>query len=175
MSELGVNAQVLGAGDISQALTTGSIDAAEFVGPFDDNNLGLGEAGEFYYFPGWWEPGATLSVFVDLDAYNELPPSFQRALDVAGRLSYQSTMGFYDQVQPGALQDLISQGVQLREFPDDLITAAREITEDLLDSFAEADPEFATILGPWREYRDAVGFWHGTAELSMLRSLAADQ
>ena len=172
MAELGVNAQVLAAGDIAQALQTGAIDAAEFVGPFDDNNLGLGEAGDFYYFPGWWEPGATLSVFVDLDQYNDLPPSFQQALDIAGRLSYQSTMGFYDQVQPGALQSLIDGGTQLREFPDDVMEAARSTTESLLDGFADADPEFATILGPWREYRDSVGAWHGTAELSMLRALA---
>ena len=174
MAEMGVNAQVLAAGDIAQALQTGAIDAAEFVGPFDDNNLGLGEAGEFYYFPGWWEPGAALDVFVDLDAYNELPPRFQMALEASGKLSYLETMNFYDRVQPVALQELIDQGVQLREFPDDVMEQARAITEDLLDDFADADPAFAEILGPWREYRDSVGRWHGTAELSMLRALAGD-
>ena len=174
MSELGVNAQVLAAGEISQALQTGAIDAAEFVGPFDDNNLGLGEAGEFYYFPGWWEPGAALDVFVDLDAYNELPADFQIALEASAKLSYLETMMFYDRVQPIALQELIDSGVQLRRFPDDLMAQAREITEDLLDGFAAADPEFAAILGPWREYRDSVGQWHGTAELSMLEALSGD-
>ncbi len=174
MSELGVNAQVLAAGEIAQALQTGAIDAAEFVGPFDDNNLGLGEAGEFYYFPGWWEPGAALDVFVDLDAFNALPPAFQTALELAGKLSYLDTMMFYDRVQPIALQELIDQGVQLREFPQDVMDAARETTEGLLDEFAAADPDFAAILGPWREYRDAVGQWHGTAELSMLNQLSGD-
>lgn len=174
MAELGVNAQVLAAGEISQALSTGAIDAAEFVGPFDDNNLGLGEAGEFYYYPGWWEPGAALDVFVDLDAYNELPPSFQVALEASAKLSYLETMMFYDRVQPVALQELIDSGVQIRRFPDDMLEQARAITEDLLDGFADADPEFAAILGPWREYRDAVGQWHGTAELSMLEALSGD-
>ena len=172
MSNLGVTTQVLGAGEIAQALQTGSIDAAEFVGPYDDNNLGLGEAGEFYYYPGWWEPGATLDVFVSLDAYNDLPDSYKTALELAGKLSYLDMMAFYDRVQPVALQELISQGVKLRPFPDDVMAAAKIETESLLDSFAAADPEFATILGPWREYRDLVSAWHGTAELAMLQALA---
>ena len=174
MSELGVNAQVLAAGDIATALSTGAIDAAEFVGPFDDNNLGLGEAGDFYYYPGWWEPGAALDVFVDLDAYNDLPADFQIALEASGKLSYLETMMFYDRVQPVALQELIDSGVDVRRFPDDMLVQAREITENLLDEFAAADPEFAAILGPWREYRDSVGQWHGTAELSMLEALSGD-
>ena len=174
MSELGVNAQVLAAGEIAQALQTGAIDAAEFVGPFDDNNLGLGEAGEFYYFPGWWEPGASLDVFVDLDAYNDLPEDFQIALEASAKLSYLETMMFYDRVQPVALQELIDSGVQIRRFPDDMLEQARTITEDLLDDFAAADPDFAAILGPWREYRDSVGQWHGTAELAMLETLSGD-
>ena len=174
MSELGVNAQVLPAGEIAQALQTGAIDAAEFVGPFDDNNLGLGEAGNFYYFPGWWEPGASLDVFVDLDAYNDLPPDSQIALEASAKLSYLETMMFYDRVQPVALQELIDSGVEIRRFPDDMLQQAREITETLLDNFADADPDFAAILGPWREYRDSVGQWHGTAELAMLEVLSGD-
>ena len=174
MSELGVTPQLIAPGEIAQNLQTGNLDAAEFVGPFDDNNLGLGEAGDFYYFPGWWEPGATLDVFVNLDAYNELPASFQDAMEVASKLSYFDTMAFYDRVQPIALRELIDQGVQLREFPEDLMTQARDVTERTLDEFAAADPAFAEILGPWREYRDSVGAWHGTAELSMLQALAVD-
>jgi len=172
MSALGVNAQVLGGGEIAQALQTGSIDAAEFVGPYDDNNLGLGEAGEFYYYPGWWEPGATLDVFVSLDAYNELPDSYKTALELAAKLSYLDMMAFYDRVQPIALQELIAQGVKLRPFPDDVMDAAKAETEKLLDGFAAEDEAFAAVLGPWREYRDRVGAWHGTAELEMLKALA---
>ncbi len=171
MSEMGVNAQVLGGGEIAQALQTGAIDAAEFVGPYDDNNLGLGEAGEFYYYPGWWEPGATLDVFVSLDAYNELPDSYKTALELAAKISYLDMMAFYDRVQPVALQEIVAQGVELRPFPDDVMAEAKRITEELLDGFAADDPTFAEVLGPWREYRDAVGAWHGTAELSMLQAL----
>lgn len=174
MSQLGVNVELIAAGEIAQALQTGRIDAAEFVGPFDDNNLGLGEAGEFYYYPGWWEPGAALDVFVDLDAFNGLPADFQMALEASAKLSYLETMMFYDRVQPIALQELIDSGVDVRRFPDDLMVRAREITEELLDTFGAADPDFAAILGPWREYRDLVGQWHGTAELAMLEALSGD-
>ena len=174
MSRMGVTPQLLGAGDIASGLQSGAIDAAEFVGPFDDNNLGLGEAGEFYYYPGWWEPGASLDVFVDLDAYNDLSPAFQTALENAAKITYLDTMMFYDRVQPIALQDLIDQGVDVRRFPDDLMETARTISDELLDEFAAADPAFAEILGPWREYRAAVGQWHGTAELAMLEALSGD-
>ena len=174
MSELGVTPQLIAPGDIAQNLATGNLDAAEFVGPFDDNNLGLGEAGNFYYFPGWWEPGAALDVFVNLDAYNELSPEFQNILEVSSKVSYLDTMAFYDRVQPIALQELIDQGVEIRRFPDDLMEQARAITEGILDDFAAADPAFADILGPWREYRDSVGRWHGTAELAMLEALSGD-
>jgi TRAP-type mannitol/chloroaromatic compound transport system substrate-binding protein len=170
MTRLGVTTQNLPGGEIAQALQTGAIDAAEFVGPYDDNTLGLGEAGNFYYYPGWWEPGATLDVFVSLDAYNELPDEYKGILEIAAQLSYLRMMGYYDSIQPFALQEIEADGAELRPFPDDVMEAAKAEAETLLDELAASDQNFATILEHWRPYRDAVQPWHATAELSTLQA-----
>ena len=172
MSRLGVTTQVLAGGEIAQALQTGAIDAAEFVGPLDDNVLGLGEAGRFYYYPGWWEAGPSLDVFVSLEQYNDLPPFYQQALELSGELAFIRTMGYYDAVQPEALAQIRADGAETRPFPDDVMSAAREESEGLLDELAAADANFKTVLDHWRPYRDAVSEWHGLAELTMLQANA---
>ncbi len=175
MSRLGVTVQVLPAGEISQALQTGSIDAAEFVGPYDDNTLGLGEAASFYYYPGWWEPASTFEVVMDLERYNDLPPQYQEALELAGELQYLRLMGFYDARQPAALEEIRAQGAETRPFPQDLVDAARTESEAYLDELAGQDEDFATILAHWRPFRDQVQQWHSLAERSMGEALATPE
>lgn len=89
MAALGVNVQVLPGGEIFLALERGAIDAAEFVGPYDDEKLGLNEAATYYYYPGWWEPGATLDAIIGLDAWNALPAEYQEVFKAA---TYESNM-----------------------------------------------------------------------------------
>ncbi|MEE8602602.1 TRAP transporter substrate-binding protein [Euzebya tangerina] len=172
MSRLGATTQNLPGGEIAQALQTGAIDAAEFVGPYDDNTLGLGEAGDFYYYPGFWEPGATLDVFASLEAYDELPESYQQILDLAGELSHTRMMGFYDSLQPASLEQIRADGADVRPFPDDVLAAAKEESEALLDELAASDEAFATVLEHWRPFRDAVTAWHSTAELAFMNAAA---
>ncbi|CAN5630314.1 TRAP transporter substrate-binding protein [soil metagenome] len=170
MSRLGATTQNLPGGEIAQALQTGAIDAAEFVGPFDDNTLGLGEAGDFYYYPGFWEPGATLDVFANLEAYNELPDEYKEILEISAELSHGRLMGYYDAINPAALQAIRDDGAEVRPFPDDVLAAAREESEALLDELAGSDEAFATVLEHWRPFRDMVRDWHSTAELSILQA-----
>lgn len=170
MARLGVTTQNLPGGEIAQALQTGAIDAAEFTVPFDDNTLGLGEAGDFYYYPGFWEPGATLDVFASLEAYNELPDEYKEVLDIAAELSHGRLMAYYDAVNPAALQAIRDDGAEVRPFPDDILAAAKEESESLLDELAESDESFATVLAHWRPFRDQVRDWHSTAELSILQA-----
>ena len=85
LTKLGVTVQVIPGGEIFQALQTGAVDAAEWVGPYDDEKLGLNKAAKFYYYPGWWEPGPTLEVQVNLDRWNELPKVYQEAIKKIGR------------------------------------------------------------------------------------------
>ena len=83
MAKLGVTVQTLPGVEIFQALQTGAIDAAEWVGPYDDEKLGLNKVAKFYYYPGWLEPGPTLEVQVNLDEWKKLPPQYQAALETA--------------------------------------------------------------------------------------------
>ncbi len=158
-------------GEILQAIQTGAIDAAEFVGPTDDLILGLDQFdGElFYYHPGWWEPGTALEVQFPLSAWNELPEQYQAAIEAAAAMANSNMMATYDTLNPLDLQK-VKEFANVQEFNSDIMSAFKEETENVLDTIAADDSRFAAILGPWREYRDAVSEWHGLAERSYLNS-----
>ncbi len=158
-------------GEILQAIQTGAIDAAEFVGPTDDLILGLDQFdGElFYYHPGWWEPGTALEVQFPLSQWNELPEQYQAAIEAAAAMANSNMMATYDTLNPIDLQT-IKGFANVQEFNSDIMAAFKEETENVLDTIAGDDSRFAAILGPWREYRDAVSEWHGLAERSYLNS-----
>ena len=171
LTNLGGEQISLPGGEILQAIQTGAIDAAEFVGPTDDLILGLDEFdGElFYYHPGWWEPGTALEVQFPLSAWNELPEQYQAAVEAAAMMANANMMATYDTLNPIDLKTI--QGfANVQEFNSDIMSAFKEETENVLDSIAAEDSRFSEILGPWREYRDAVSEWHGLAERSYLNS-----
>lgn len=172
MSRLGVTVQVVAGGEIFQALDTGAIDAAEFVGPYDDEKLGLQNAAEFYYYPGWWEPGPTLEVQMGLDRWNELPSIYQEIIRSAAHHSNEIMMAKYDQLNPEALGRIQESGVELRRFPDDVMQAAEEASFELYDEFASQDQDFADIFEGWNEFRRPIQEWFGLGELAMLQHAA---
>jgi TRAP-type mannitol/chloroaromatic compound transport system substrate-binding protein len=172
MSRLGVTVQVVAGGEIFQALDTGAIDAAEFVGPYDDEKLGLQNAARLYYYPGWWEPGPTLEVQMGLDRWNELPSIYQEIVRSAAHHSNEIMMATYDQLNPEALGRIQESGVELRPFPDDVMQAAEEASFELYDEFASQDQDFADILEGWNEFRRPIQEWFGLGELSMLQHAA---
>ncbi len=169
MAKLGVNVQVLPGGEIFQALQTGTIDAAEWVGPYDDEKLGFQQAAQFYYYPGWWEPGPTLEIQVNLNEWNNLPQEYQEILKSAAYEANVTMMARYDAKNPAALQNLTSSGdVTLLPFPDDVMTLAEEASFELYDEFAASDTDFKSILDEWNTFRDAIYQWHSLAEAAML-------
>ena len=100
MERLGVNVQNLAGGENFQALPLGTIDAAEFVGPYDDEKLGLQKAASIYYYPGWWEPGSQYSFYFNLDAWHDLSPVYQQALKTAASEAHVNIMARYDALNP---------------------------------------------------------------------------
>lgn len=168
LSRLGVTVQVLPGGEIFQALDTGAIDAAEWVGPYDDEKLGLQNAAGFYYYPGWWEPGPTLEVQISLDEWNELPSIYQEIVRTAAHQANQTMMARYDVLNPEALRRLVDGGTELRRYPDDVLQAAQEATTAIYDEFAQSDPDFAEIFESWDAYRQQAQQWFSVGELSML-------
>lgn len=160
MSKLGVTVQTLPGGEIFQALQTGAIDAAEWVGPYDDEKLGLNKVAQYYYYPGWWEPGSTLEVQINLDQWNQLPEVYQQIVRTAAFEANLEMLSRYETRNNEALQRLVDGGVQLREYSAEIMTAAQEATFDLYDEFAASDADFKAIYDDWRGFRDRIYAWN---------------
>lgn len=169
MDRLGVTVQTLPGGEIFQALQTGAIDAAEWVGPYDDEKLGLHKAAQFYYAPGWWEPGPTLEVEVNLNEWNNLPPLYQEIIRSAAYEANMTMLARYDARNNEALQRLIGEGVQLRSYSPEIMAAAEQASFELYDEIAGTDAEFAKIYEPWKAFRDGIFAWHNINEGGMSR------
>ena len=113
LQKLGAVPQQIAAGDIYPALEKGTIDAAEWVGPYDDEKLGFYKVAPHYYYPGWWEGGSMLMAFVNLDKWNALPKNYQAILEQAGAYANKWMMAKYDLVNPPALRRLLADGTKL--------------------------------------------------------------
>ncbi len=173
MGRLGVTVQTLPGGEIFQALQTGAIDAAEWVGPYDDEKLGLHKAAQFYYYPGWWEPGPTLEVQVNLDAWKGLPPVYQEIIKSAAYVANMTMLARYDARNNVALQSLLGQGVQLRPYSQEILEAAEKAAFELYDELAGKDADFAAIYSEWRKFRDGIYAWHNINEGGFSRYINA--
>lgn len=168
MEKLGVLVQVIPGGEIFQALQTSAVDAAEWVGPYDDQKLDLQSVSDFYYYPGWWEPGPTLEVQISLDSWNGLPEEYQEVIKTAAYEANTTMLAKYDALNPGALQEILANSdITLLPFPDDVLQAAEEAAFSLYDDNAAADEDFASIFENWKAFRSDIQEWHGVAEQAM--------
>lgn len=165
LSKLGVVPQQLGAGDLYPALEKGVIDAAEFVGPLDDEKLGLHKIARYYYFPGWWEGSATLALFVSLKAWAALPPVYQAALRTASAEANQWLTMKYDLENPQALRRLVAGGAVLKSFPKDVTQAAWKAANELFDELSAKSPAFGKIYAHWSKFRGEQVLWQQFCEL----------
>src|SRR5438270_10149667 len=116
LSRLGVVPQQIAGGDIYPALEKGTIDAAEWVGPYDDEKLGFYKVAKNYYYPGWWESGSSIELFVGTKAWNQLPPNYQAALKTAAAQANVEMLSRYESRNQDALVRLLADGVQLRPY-----------------------------------------------------------
>jgi TRAP-type mannitol/chloroaromatic compound transport system substrate-binding protein len=168
MAKLGVTVQMLPGGEIFQALQTGAIDAAEWVGPYDDEKLGLNKAAEFYYYPGWWEPGPALEVEINLDEWKKLPELYQAAIQYAAYVANVTMLASYDARNGDALRRLVEGGTKLRPYSEEILVAAKAAADELYEEFSAADADFARIYKEWDAFRKSVQGWHDINEYSMM-------
>ena len=164
VSRLGVVPQQIAAGDIYPALEKGTIDAAEWVGPYDDEKLGFYKVAKHYYFPGWWEGCAMGSVFVNLEQWEKLPKAYKTQFEqaCAEALVWQSAK--YDAENPAALRRLVAGGTQLRPFSREIMEASYKAAYELYEETAEKNPRFRKIYEPWKAFRDEENMWFRIAE-----------
>jgi len=166
MDRLGVTVQVLAGADVYPALERGVIDAVEWVGPHDDEKLGFHKVARFYYYPGWWEPGPTLSLYINRTAWDDLPRMYQSALEAAAAEVCQDMLASYDAKNPAALKRLQEQGVQLKPFASDMMDAAYQTTRERLEEMASRDTQFRTIYEEWKTFRETSFNWFAISEQS---------
>ena len=166
MSRLGVVPQTLAGADIYPALERGVVDAAEFVGPYDDEKLGFHKVARFYYYPGWHEPSSMDCYYVNLREWQRLPKEYQQAFEVAAAESNQAMMAKYDQVNPPALQRLLRAGVRLRKWPAEVMKAAQKVAFDFYEEEAAKDATYRRVYTAWKRFREEQYRWHAVGELA---------
>jgi TRAP-type mannitol/chloroaromatic compound transport system substrate-binding protein len=155
MSRLGVNVQTIAGGDIFLALDRGAIDAAEWVGPYDDEKLGLHKAARFYYYPGWWEPGPTLDFYVNIDQWKRLPKDYQEAIKAASAEANILMLSKYD-AKNGPAFERLSKSNALRPYSRDILTAAEKASESLYDELSGKDAAYKSLYTGWAKFRDSI-------------------
>ncbi len=175
LSRLGAVPQQLAGGDIYPALEKGTIDAAEWVGPYDDEKLGFYKVAKFYYYPGWWEGGAMLHNFVNTEKWNSLPKTYQSILKSASEMSHTWMTAKYDASNPAALRRLVAGGAVLRPFPQPVMEASYKAANDTYAEISGKNPEFKKILDSIMAFRGEEYLWWQVAELGfdafMVRTL----
>ncbi len=166
MSRLGVVPQQLPGGDIYPALERGTIDAAEWIGPYDDERLGFYQIAPYYYYPAFWEGGLTIHFFINKQQHEALPEEYKAALDTACKAANINMQSLYDAKNMAAIRSLVGKGAQLRPLPADVMQAAYKATFELYAEYSERFPEWAAIYPGWKTFRDQGFEWFRVAEYS---------
>ncbi len=166
MRRIGVVPQLIAAGDIYPALERGTIDAVEYVGPYDDQTLGLYKVAKYYHFPGWWEGGINVGSFVNQQAWQALPEAYKAAWELAAVEMEQNILTTYDAENGKALRELVSRGAELRPFPQDVMSKAYEMSFAYYDEIAAENPNFKRIYESFSEFRKQSLLWFRVGEAS---------
>ena len=164
IERIGVTPKKIPPGEIYEQLKTGQIDGAEFVGPTADMILNLHNAANYYYTPGWWEPGCNVSLYINRDKFIMLPPAYQRALEIAASYLNTYQLAEYDAANSNSLKILLNEGIEIREFPDDILEAAYEAAQEYYAELSERNEDFRTIFSNYSQFLVDQGLWSGVAE-----------
>ena len=164
MSKLGVVPQQIAGGEIYPALEKGTIDATEWVGPYDDEKLGFHKVAKYYYYPGWWEGCAQLSLYMGLPAFNALSKEYKAIVEAASWEAHAWMQARYDAQNPAALRRLVAAGTQLRPFSRDILQACHKAALELYEETMAKNAKFKKVYEPWLAFRNEQNLWFRVAE-----------
>ncbi|TKT73608.1 twin-arginine translocation signal domain-containing protein [Afipia massiliensis] len=174
LAKVGVVPQQLAGGDIYPSLEKGTIDAAEWVGPYDDEKLGFNKVAKYYYYPGFWEGGPTVHAYTNLEKFNALPKNYQAILTNAAAHVNSWMPARYDMQNPGALKRLVASGTQLRPFTNEVLDACLKATNELWAEISAKNADFKKVIDAMQAYRSDQYLWWQVAEYTndsfMIRS-----
>ena len=159
LERIGGVPQNIPGGEIYQALEKGTIDAAEWVGPYDDKKLGFNKVAPYYYYPGWWEGGPQLDILINTKAYETLTPEYKAIVEAAATYAHVDMQAKYDARNPGALKDLVASKVQLLPFPKTVMDAAFKEAMALYDELSGKNPNWKKVYEDYAVFRRDQNLW----------------
>ena len=164
LERLGAVPQNIPGGEVYTALERGTIDAAEWVGPYDDLRLGFHKVAPYYHYPGWWEGGAQGDLYVNIKAFDGLPAEFKAAIECAAAAAAVEVQARYDARNPAALQQLVAAGAHLVRFPKDVMEAAFTESLKLCSEIGARNQNWKRIYDDYARFRREQHLWFRFAE-----------
>jgi len=164
VEKLGVVPQQIAGGDIYPALEKGTIDAAEWVGPYDDEKLGFYKVAPYYYYPGWWEGGPTVHLLFNKAKFDELPANYKSLVRTAAQAADANMLQKYDYLNPGSVRKLVGEGAQLRPFSQEIMEACFNAANEVYAEITASNPGFKKIWDSLTAFRKEHYLWAQVAE-----------
>ena len=175
LERLGGVPQNIPGGEIYQALEKGTIDAAEWIGPYDDQKLGFNKVAPFYYYPGWWEGGLQLDLYVNQKAYDALSAEHKAIVEAATAYAHVETQAKYDVKNPQALKQLVGSGAKLRPFPADVMTEAFKQSMKLYDELSAKNENWRKVYADYSKFRADQNLWFRFTEATFDRFMQSQK
>jgi TRAP-type mannitol/chloroaromatic compound transport system substrate-binding protein len=166
LSAIGGVPQNIPGGEIYQALEKGTIDATEWIGPYDDQKLGFYKVAKNYVYPAWWEGGPELDLYVNTKAYEALTPEYKAILECAAAMAHTDMQARYDARNPKALKELVGAGTKLQRMPKDIMDAAFKASQDLYSDLSAKNPAWKKIYADYENFRRESNQWFRFTEMS---------
>jgi TRAP-type mannitol/chloroaromatic compound transport system substrate-binding protein len=175
LERLGGVPQNIPGGEIYQALEKGTIDAAEWVGPYDDQKLGFNKVAPYYYYPGWWEGGPQLDFFINDKAFNALSAENKAIVEAAAAEAHTTMQARYDARNPAALKQLVGAGTKLRPFSNDVLSAAFKQSMAVYSELNDKNPDWKKIYADYSKFRADQNLWFRFTEATFDRFMQAQR
>jgi TRAP-type mannitol/chloroaromatic compound transport system substrate-binding protein len=173
IERMGAVPQNIPGGEIYQALEKGTIDAAEWVGPYDDQKLGFHKVAPYYHFPGWWEGGPQLDFFINDKAFNGLSAEYKAMVEAAASHAHTEMQARYDARNPMALKQLVGSKTQLVQFPKPVMDAAFKHSMDIYSELNDKNPNWKKVYTDYAKFRADQNLWFRFTEATFDRYMQA--
>ena len=175
LERMGGVPQNIPGGEIYTSLEKGTIDAAEWIGPYDDQKLGFNKVAPFYYYPGWWEGGPQLDFYINQKAFEALSPENKAIVSAAAAVAHTSMQAKYDSKNPAALKELVGKGTKLRAFPEAVMNEAFKQSMAVYAELNEKNPDWKTIYGDYRKFQADQNLWFRFTEMTFDKFMQAQK
>jgi TRAP-type mannitol/chloroaromatic compound transport system substrate-binding protein len=175
LERMGGVPQNIPGGDIYPALEKGTIDAAEWIGPYDDQKLGLNKVAPFYYYPGWWEGALQLDLYINQKAFDALSAENKAIVESASAFAHVDMQAKYDARNPTALKQLVGAGAKLRPFPNDVMTESFKQSMALYDELSARNPAWRKVYADYARFRADQNLWFRFTEATFDRFMQSQK